>query len=118
MRNIVIAGWVLIGLLASNSLWAAAKSCEDLKQELAANISGNGVLGYDLLILSNEAAELALNEGNGAKVVGGCEGGTQKIVYWRDGKPDMSSDEQSAAPFNPSQAEKTSLSPLGLLIAK
>jgi len=118
MRNIVIVGCALIGLLASSSLWAA-KSCEELKQEIAANISGNGVVGYDLLILPNAQAQLELNAGHGAKVIGSCGGGTQKIVYWRDGKPDMQSSEPSKTPFSQPQADEVSKSsPLGLLITK
>jgi hypothetical protein len=55
---------------------AMAKSCEDLKREIAAKIEANGVKQYTLEIVpSDQVGE--------KKVVGSCEGGTKKIVYTR-----------------------------------
>jgi len=54
----------------------AAKSCEELKQEIAAKIEANGVQNYTLEIVPNDQV-------NGRQVVGSCGGGTMKIVYER-----------------------------------
>jgi hypothetical protein len=54
----------------------AAKSCEDLKSEIAKKIEANGVKSYSLEI----AAKDANAEG---KIVGTCDGGTKKLVYRR-----------------------------------
>jgi len=53
---------------------AMAKSCEELKSEIAAKIEANGVKEYTLAIVPNDQV------GQG-KVVGSCDGGTKKIVY-------------------------------------
>lgn len=52
----------------------AAKSCDDLKAEIAKKIEANGVKSYSLDIVDKDAQA----EG---KVVGTCGGGTKKIVY-------------------------------------
>jgi len=85
MRKIVTSGCILLGLFASTAIWAA-KSCDELKQEIAANIDGNGVRGYALEIQSNADAKRTTQQDSRAKIIGYCGGGTQKIVYWRDGK--------------------------------
>ncbi|MEJ2175770.1 MAG: DUF1161 domain-containing protein [bacterium] len=54
----------------------AAKSCEELKKEIAAKIEANGVQNYTLEIVPNDQV-------NGREVVGSCGGGTMKIVYER-----------------------------------
>ncbi len=55
----------------------AAKSCEDIKGEIAKKIEANGVKAYSLDIVDAKA------ELSGKKVVGTCGGGTKKIVYTR-----------------------------------
>ena len=55
----------------------AAKDCNELKMEIAAKIEANGVKSYDLSIVKTE--EVKADD----KVVGGCGGGTMKIVYVR-----------------------------------
>lgn len=52
----------------------AAKPCEQLKTEIAAQLDGIGVKNYILEIVANDAA-------TGAAVIGSCDGGTKKITY-------------------------------------
>lgn len=55
---------------------AAAKPCEELKEEIAAKIDAKGVPSYTLTIVPiNDEAE--------GKEVGTCDGGTKKIMYVR-----------------------------------
>ncbi len=54
----------------------AAKPCEELKAEIAASIEANGVQNYTLTIVANDQV-------GDRKVVGSCDGGTNKIVYER-----------------------------------
>jgi hypothetical protein len=56
----------------------AAKDCNELKMEIAAKIEANGVKSYDLSIVKTEDVKTE------DKVVGGCGGGTMKIVYVRN----------------------------------
>lgn len=55
----------------------AAKPCEELKAEIAAKLDEKGVKAYTLEIAATDkvAAE--------AKVVGSCDGGSNKIIYTR-----------------------------------
>lgn len=55
----------------------AFKPCEELKAEIAAKIEANGVPHYTLEIVPNDAV------GETKKIVGSCDGGTQKILYTR-----------------------------------
>ncbi len=52
----------------------AAKSCDELKGEIAKKVEANGVKAYSLEIV-------AAAEAGDKKVVGSCEGGSKKIVY-------------------------------------
>jgi len=52
----------------------ARKDCEELKNEIAAKIDANGVNSYTLEVIAADAE-------SAAKVVGSCNGGTQRIVY-------------------------------------
>jgi len=121
MRKIVKTGLILTALLASSLVWAA-KSCEALKEQIDANIYGNGVRGYLLEILPSEEADVELNKGNGAKIVGSCGGGgKQKIVYWRDGKSTVEFNEQTQAvqmPEHQSVVEPSQRPSLEVLLAK
>lgn len=55
----------------------AAKSCEELKAEIAAKIEAKGVKHYTLEIVP--AGQVQADQ----KVVGSCGGGKNKIVYKR-----------------------------------
>jgi len=72
------------GLLAALSLVSfashAAKSCDELKSEIAAKLDAKGVKSYSLEAVGND-------EVKDQKVVGSCDGGTKKIVYSRAAKP-------------------------------
>jgi hypothetical protein len=63
-------------VLASIPAQAARKECSELKQEIAARIDAKGVKHYTLDVVAADAVV----EG---KVVGSCDGGTQRIVYQR-----------------------------------
>jgi hypothetical protein len=52
-----------------------AKSCEELKTEIAAKLDAKGVKGYSLDVVAKDT------DATDGKVVGTCEGGTKKIVY-------------------------------------
>jgi hypothetical protein len=69
----------LFALLLASACTApafAAKSCEELKTEIAAKIEAKGVKSYMLEIVPNDKV-------GDAKVVGSCDGGTKKIIYTR-----------------------------------
>lgn len=76
---------LIASLLVTTALIAtpahARKDCEELRREIAAKIDAKGVQGYTLEIVPGDAASTA-------KVVGSCNGGTQRIVYAR--QPDAS----------------------------
>ncbi len=65
---------LLFVLIASISQAYAAKSCDELKSEIAAKLDGKGVKGYELTVVAKDAA-------GDAKVVGSCESGSKKITY-------------------------------------
>jgi hypothetical protein len=58
----------------------AAKSCEELKDEIAKKLDAKGVKGYTLEIVAKDKA----TEG---KVVGTCDGDTKKIIYTKTPAP-------------------------------
>ena len=60
--------------LAGSSAFAAGKSCDELKTEIAAKLDAKNVTGYTLDIVDADKA-------GDAKVVGSCEGGAKKITY-------------------------------------
>ena len=70
----------------------AAKSCDDLKAEIAKKIEANGVKTYSLDVVDKDA------QADG-KVVGTCGGGTKKIVYSKTAPSgDASAPAKAAAP--------------------
>ncbi|AHL31494.1 hypothetical protein CD58_00620 [Pseudomonas brassicacearum] len=71
MKKLMVA---LCLLSFAGGAFAAGKSCEELKSEIAAKIDAKGVSGYSLEIVDKGAAA-------DGKVVGTCEGGTKEIVY-------------------------------------
>jgi hypothetical protein len=64
-------------VMASIPAHAARKDCSELKQEIAARIDAKGVKNYTLDIVAIDA------DIEGKKIVGSCDGGTQRIVYQR-----------------------------------
>ena len=73
-RAISIA--VVVLSVSSLHAFAQAKSCEELKNEIAAKLDDKGVKNYELKIITPE-------EVKGETVVGSCEGGTKRITYTR-----------------------------------
>lgn len=55
---------------------AFAKSCEEVKAEIAAKLDAKGVVGYTI-----EA--VPMEQPDERKQIGVCEGGTKKLVYSR-----------------------------------
>ncbi len=74
MKRIAYLTAIAIALASTQAF--AAKSCEELKGEIAANIESNGVKKYTLEIVANDRV-------GEKQVVGSCEGDTKKIVYTR-----------------------------------
>ncbi|HEX7640341.1 MAG TPA: DUF1161 domain-containing protein [Burkholderiaceae bacterium] len=72
--NAKIATLVAAGLALAGSSAFAAKSCDELKTEIAAKLDAKKVTGYTLDIV--ETAKVG-----DAKVIGSCEGGSKKITY-------------------------------------
>ena len=68
---------VAIALILAAGHAMAAKPCEELKTEIAAQLDAKGVKHYTLDIIGKDDA-------TDQKVVGSCGGGTKKIVYKRD----------------------------------
>jgi hypothetical protein len=67
--------WIVIAAAALAAPAAfAAKSCDELKTEIAQKIESKGVKSYTL-----EAVET--DKVGEQKVVGSCEGGKKKLVY-------------------------------------
>lgn len=71
---------ITIALLVVLSVPAhARKACDELKQEIAAKIDAKGVKAYTLDVV-------ALDGEVQGRVVGTCNGGTQRVVYLRTDK--------------------------------
>jgi hypothetical protein len=68
--------FVALGLAAAPAL--AKKDCEELKREIEATLTTKQIKHFTLKIVNT-------GDEQGFKVVGGCEGGTRKIVYQRGG---------------------------------
>ena len=66
----------LLLALAVTPALAQRKDCNELKGEIDAKITKNGVTVFSTAIVDKDAAE-------DGKVVGTCDGGTKKIVYKR-----------------------------------
>lgn len=54
-----------------------AKTCDELKEKIAAKMESKGVKGAVLTVTPKDEA------GKSGKIVGSCEGGSKKIVYTR-----------------------------------
>jgi hypothetical protein len=72
--------WALgaAGLLAATFAQAQSSSCETLKGTLASRIESTGVRGYAMDLVPGRTPVPS-----GAKVIGSCDGGAFKVVYWR-----------------------------------
>jgi len=66
------------GLLVATLSQAQSNACETLKATLAARIESTGVRGYAMEVVPGRAPLPS-----GAKVIGNCDGGAFKVVYWR-----------------------------------
>jgi len=71
---------VVAALLIASPALAQRKDCNELKAEIEGKIKANGVKAFTLDVVPTEKVK----EGDG-KVVGSCDGGTQRIVYKRGG---------------------------------
>ena len=60
--------------LAATSTFAAGKSCDELKTQIAAKLDAKKITGYTLDIVEADKV-------GDAKVVGSCESGAKKITY-------------------------------------
>jgi len=74
--NTKIALAVAAGLSLAGGSAFAAKSCDELKTEIAAKLDAKKITGYTLDIVEADKA-------GDAKVVGTCERGSKKITYSR-----------------------------------
>ena len=71
---------VVAALLIASPALAQRKDCGELKTEIEGKIKANGVKEFTLDVVPTEKVK----DGDG-KVVGSCDGGTQKIVYKKGG---------------------------------
>ena len=78
MRLLVVAAVAAFVPMAAYA--QGAKSCDELKSEIAKKIEANGVKSYTLEIVDKD------KDAEG-KVVGTCGGGTKKIVYRKTTAP-------------------------------
>ena len=74
------AAWAVgaAGLLAATLAQAQSSACDTLKTTLAARIESTGVRGYAMEVVPGRTPVPS-----GAKVIGNCDGGAFKVVYWR-----------------------------------
>ena len=77
MKSLIV---VAASMLIASPALAQVKPCEELKSEIEAKIKANGVPVFTLDIVPNEQVKEGEGEG---KVVGTCDGSTQKIIYKR-----------------------------------
>jgi hypothetical protein len=74
MKRFLVLSTIVLAAVANTA--EARKPCEELGQEIAAKLDAKGVKNYQLEIVA--AADVGA-----AKVVGSCDGGTQRITYTR-----------------------------------
>jgi hypothetical protein len=70
--------WVVLLMCVAFTAPAFAKSCEEVKAEIAAKLDAKGVVGYTM-----EA--VPADQPDDRTKIGVCEGGAKKIVYSRGG---------------------------------
>ena len=66
--------------IVSTTALAAAKPCDELKAEIAAKLDEKGVKNYEIAAVEKDKVA---ETGDGAKVIGSCDGGTKKLTYVR-----------------------------------
>lgn len=71
MKSLILL--FIVSLMAA-PVFAATKSCDELKSEIDAKIQAKGVKKFTLEIVASDAVK-------DEKVVGTCESGKKKIVY-------------------------------------
>lgn len=71
MKSLIL---LFIVSLTAAPVFAAAKSCDELKSEIDAKIQAKGVKKFTLEIVASDTVK-------DEKVVGTCESGKKKIVY-------------------------------------
>lgn len=81
---------LLVPFSASAQNPSARKSCDELKNEIAAKIEKNGVSAYTLEIVAKDAS-------TDARIVGSCNGGEQRIAYRRSNLSGEPSGERQVA---------------------
>ena len=74
MKRFLVLSMLVLAVLSMPA--HARKPCEELGQEIAAKLDAKGVKDYTLEIVKADAV-------GDAKVVGSCDGGTQRITYTR-----------------------------------
>lgn len=78
MKRMMVA--LAVGtVFCCTTAFAAVKSCDELKAEIAAKLDAKGVKEYTLEIIPNDQVK-------DQKIVGSCDGGTKKISYTREKK--------------------------------
>lgn len=73
MKRIALS-LVFVVVLSGSAFAAGIKPCEELKAEIDAKLQAKGVVDYALEIVPADQV-------SDQKVVGSCDGGTQKIIY-------------------------------------
>ena len=72
MKRVLVA--LLMGFVSAAAF--AANNCDEIKGQIEAKIKQVGVQTYKLEVVDADAA-------TSGKVVGTCEAGKKKVVYWR-----------------------------------
>jgi hypothetical protein len=76
MKSRVVLLTCVTATCAAFAVPAFAKSCEEVKAEIAAKLDAKGVVGYTI-----EA--VPMDQPDERKQIGVCEGGAKKLVYSR-----------------------------------
>jgi hypothetical protein len=79
IKDFQMKRWVSLCVTATCVAFAApafAKSCDEVKAEIAAKLDAKGVVGYSIEAVPTEQPDER-------KQVGVCEGGKKKILYSR-----------------------------------
>jgi hypothetical protein len=78
-QSLVFLSLLLIaGVAIADAPATGPKPCDELQREIADKLDARGVIGYRLQIVAPADA-------GDAKIVGSCQGGTQRITYVREG---------------------------------
>lgn len=80
MSKPILLALTATALLLTQAAQAAPKPCDELKAEIATKLDEKGVKGYEITAVENDKVA---EKGDGAKVIGSCDGGTKKLTYVR-----------------------------------